>query len=115
MFFLLLYSICLYFVISTIGHPYRDFLLRAEETGLDVMEDTALLRAEAVHKFKDISDEGRLNTDKIGGWFSWVGMDTEEYDQLKKKEKEQSVLDAMPKKMRVPGEKRSEQGNTLLN
>ena len=90
MFFLLLYSICLYFVISTIGHPYRDFLLRAEETG-------------------------RLNTDKIGGWFSWVGMDTEEYDQLKKKEKEQSVLDAMPKKMRVPGEKRSEQGNTLLN
>jgi len=103
MFFLLLYSFVLFFVITTIGQPYRDFLLRAEESGLDVMEDSALLRAEAVHKFKDISDADRINTDKLSGWFSWVGMETEEYEEAKKKEKEQSVLDALPKKERVPG------------
>ena len=52
------------------------------------MEGEERLRAEALHTFKDIEDADRLNTDKISGCFSWVGMDIEEYDEIKKREKE---------------------------
>ncbi|GMH60906.1 hypothetical protein TrRE_jg1144, partial [Triparma retinervis] len=75
-------------VFQTIGQPYREFLERAEEEGFALR--------------KDIEDADRLNTDKISGCFSWVGMDIEEYDEIKKREKEKSVLDALPKSRRVP-------------
>jgi len=87
---------------TTVGQPYREFLERAEEEGFDVMEGEERLRAEALHTFKDIEDTERINTDKVSGWFSWVGMDIEEYDEAKKREKEKSVLDALPKSRRVP-------------
>ena len=100
--FALAYVVVLYFVVSTIGQPYKDFLTRAEEEGMDVLENDALLRAEAEHKFKDISSADRITGEEASGWFSWVGMDAEDYEAAKKKEKEKSVLDALPKKMRVP-------------
>ena len=100
--FALVYVVVLYFVVSTIGQPYKDFLTRAEESGMDVLENDALLRAEAEHKFKDISSADRITGEEASGWFSWVGMDAEDYEAAKKKEKEKSVLDALPKKMRVP-------------
>jgi hypothetical protein len=40
-------------------------------------------------------------TKKIG-WFDWMNMDIEEHAERKKREKEQTVLDSLPKKMRVP-------------
>jgi cation-transporting ATPase 13A1 len=89
-------------VVGTIGHPYRDFLLKAEAEGFEVLEGAAVTRAEALHKFTHVHDEARVDTSATEGWFGWVGMDIEEFDKAKKAAKEQSVLDALPKTMRVP-------------
>ncbi len=58
------------------------------------------MRAELTHALADIDDPNRP-TKKIG-WFDWMEMDIEEHAARKKREKEKSVLDSLPKKMRVP-------------
>jgi cation-transporting ATPase 13A1 len=65
------------------------------------MEGAAKMRAELKHSLADIYDESRP-VDKVG-WFDWMNMDIEEHAERKKREKEKSVLDALPKDMRVPG------------
>ena len=94
------YLILASWVFQTIGKPYADFITKAEEQGFEVMEDDALLRAEALHAFKDIDDPNRRATKT--GWFDWMAMDIEEYDEQKKREKEKSFIDSLPKRMRVP-------------
>jgi cation-transporting ATPase 13A1 len=64
------------------------------------MEGSAKMRAELTHALADIDDPDRP-TKKIG-WFDWMEMDIEEHAARKKREKEKSVLDSLPKKMRVP-------------
>lgn len=59
------------------------------------------MRAELKHSLADIYDESRP-VGKVG-WFDWINMDIEEHAERKRREKEKSVLDALPKKMRVPG------------
>ncbi len=58
------------------------------------------MRAELEYAFSDINNPDRP-TDKLS-WFDWMNMDIEEHAELKKKEKIQSVLDSLPKHMRVP-------------
>eukprot|EP00956_Cyclotella_meneghiniana_P036254 scaffold123263_cov30-Cyclotella_meneghiniana.AAC.1 len=99
--FLLLYLHQTHWVISTIGHPYRAFLEKAEREGFQVMEGTAKLRAELTHALSDVNDPHRHTKDKPG-WFDWMDMDIEEAAALKKRRMEKSVLDALPKSMRVP-------------
>ncbi len=101
-FFLFVYAVLLSWVYSTIGQPYRDFLLKAESQGFAVMEGQERLRAEAAMKFGDLDDPERVDADKIKGWMGWVGMDIEEYDEAKKKAARQSVIDSLPKNQRVP-------------
>ena len=88
-------------VVSTIGRPYREFLEKADREGFKVMEGTNKMRAELEHALSDINDPNRP-ADKMG-WFDWMGMDIEEHAERKKREKERSVLDSLPKSMRVPG------------
>lgn len=64
------------------------------------MEGTAKLRAELTHALGDLNDPDRP-PEKVG-WFTWMQMDIEEHARLKKREKEKSVLDSLPKSMRVP-------------
>jgi manganese-transporting P-type ATPase len=85
---------------STIGEPYRNFLEKADREGFEVMEGSTKLRAELEHSFADINDPNR-RTKKIG-WFDWMDMDIEELAAEKKRDKERSVLDSLPKNMRVP-------------
>ena len=59
------------------------------------------MRAELEHALSDINDPDRPS-DKMG-WFDWMNMDVEEHAERKKREKEKSVLDSLPKSMRVPG------------
>ena len=66
-----------------------------------VMEGTNKMRAELEHALSDINDPNRP-ADKMG-WFDWMSMDIEEHAERKKREKEKSVLDSLPKSMRVPG------------
>mmetsp|Transcript_36366 Transcript_36366/g.87831 ORF Transcript_36366/g.87831 Transcript_36366/m.87831 type:complete len:1595 (+) Transcript_36366:153-4937(+) len=99
-FFILLYVYQVIWVASTIGEPYRRFLEKAEREGFEVMEGSTKLRAELEHSFADINDPNR-RTKKIG-WFDWMDMDIEELAAEKKRDKEQSVLDSLPKNMRVP-------------
>jgi len=89
-----------HWIASTVGAPYRDFLDKAEREGFTVMEGSAKMRAELAHALADIDDPNRP-TAKIG-WFDWMDMDIEEHAARKKREKEKSVLDSLPKKMRVP-------------
>jgi len=98
--FLLLYVYQIIWVSSTIGEPYRLFLEKAEREGFDVMEGTTKLRAELEHTFGDINDPNR-RTQKLG-WMAWMEMDIEELAEEKKKDKVKSVLDSLPKNMRVP-------------
>lgn len=98
--FALVYLHQIYWVWSTIGVPYRDFLDKAEREGFEVMEGSTKMRAELTHALSDINDESRP-PEKIG-WFDWMEMDIEEHAARKKREKEQSVLDSLPKSMRVP-------------
>ena len=65
-----------------------------------VMEGSAKMRAELTHALSDLDDPNRA-TKKLG-WFDWMDMDIEEAASRKKREKEQSVLDSLPKSMRVP-------------
>lgn len=58
------------------------------------------MRAELTHALSDLNDPHRPST-KIG-WFDWMNMDIEEHAARKKREKEKSVLDSLPKGMRVP-------------
>ena len=64
------------------------------------MEGSAKMRAELTHALSDIDDPDRP-TKKIG-WFDWMEMDIEEHAARKRREKEQTVLDSLPKSMRVP-------------
>jgi len=98
--FALIYFYQAYWCISTSGDPYRNFLLKAEREGFQVMEGNTQMRAELEYAFQDVNDPDRPQ-DKIG-WFDWMEMDIEEHAARKKKEKEQSVVDSLPKSMRVP-------------
>jgi len=98
--FLVLYVYQILWVSATIGEPYRKFLEKADREGFEVMEGANRLRAELEHSFKDINDPKRRN--KKLGWFDWMDMDIEELAAEKKKDKEKSVLDSLPKNMRVP-------------
>lgn len=64
------------------------------------MEGTNKMRAELEYAFSDINNPDRPK-EKLG-WFDFLSMDIEEHAELKKKEKIQSVLDSLPKHMRVP-------------
>eukprot|EP00985_Skeletonema_marinoi_P000090 scaffold25_cov69-Skeletonema_marinoi.AAC.4 len=100
--FFALYAHQLYWIISTMGTPYTQFLLKAEREGFTVMEGSAKLRAELSHALGDITDENRYDSTKKLGWFDWMNMDIEEHAAVKKRMKEQSVLDSLPKSQRVP-------------
>jgi cation-transporting ATPase 13A1 len=65
-----------------------------------VMEGATKLRAELEHSFQDLDDPNR-RTQKIG-WTEWMDMDMEELAAEKKRDKEKTVLDSLPKHMRVP-------------
>lgn len=58
------------------------------------------MRAELEHSLGDIDDPNRPI--RKMGWFDWMNMDIEEQAERKKREKEKTVLDSLPKKMRVP-------------
>ena len=64
------------------------------------MEGTAKMRAELTHALSDLNDPNRPSSQI--GWFDWMNMDIEEHAARKKREKEKSVLDSLPKGMRVP-------------
>jgi len=98
--FAILYLYQAYWIYSTVGVPYREFLDKAEREGFEVMEGSAKMRAELTHALSDLDDPDRP-TRKMG-WFDWMDMDIEEQAARKKREKEQSVLDSLPKSMRVP-------------
>ena len=66
------------------------------------MQGATKLRAELEHSFQDLNDPNR-RTDKIG-YLDWMDMDIEELAAEKKRDKERSVLDALPKSMRVPNQ-----------
>mmetsp|Transcript_13037 Transcript_13037/g.30736 ORF Transcript_13037/g.30736 Transcript_13037/m.30736 type:complete len:1568 (-) Transcript_13037:155-4858(-) len=110
--FIFLYTYQLMWVASTIGEPYRNFLEKADREGFDVMEGSTRLRAELEHSFADINDPNR-RTKKLG-WFDWMEMDIEELAAEKKKDKEKSVLDSLPKNMRVPSRYATEFTPTLI-
>ena len=84
------------------GTPYQQFLLKAEREGFTVMEGAAKLRAELSHALSDITDENRYDSTKKMGWFDWLHMDIEEHAAVKKRMREQTVLDSLPKSQRVP-------------
>ena len=65
------------------------------------MEGTTKMRAELEYALSDINNPDRRKNDKVG-WFDFLSMDIEEAAEAKKKAKEQSVLDSLPKHMRVP-------------
>lgn len=99
-------------VTSTIGEPYRKFLEKADREGFEVMEGSTKLRAELEHSFADINNPNR-RTKKLG-WLDWMDMDIEELAAEKKKDKEKSVLDSLPKNMRVPSRYATEFTPTLI-
>ncbi|KAL3924764.1 MAG: hypothetical protein SGILL_000846 [Bacillariaceae sp.] len=111
-FFLILYVYQIAWVTSTIGEPYRKFLEKADREGFEVMEGSTKQRAQLEHSFKDINDPNR-RTKKIG-WFDWMDMDIEELAAEKKKDKEKTVLDSLPKNMRVPSKTAPSFTPTLL-
>ena len=111
-FFLILYVYQVTWVTSTIGEPYRKFLEKADREGFDVMEGATRLRAELEHTFADINDPNRRI--KKLGMFDWMDMDIEELAAEKKKDKEKSVLDSLPKNMRVPSRYATEFTPTLI-
>ena len=98
--FILLYVYQLAWVMSSIGEPYRKFLEKADREGFQVMEGSTKLRAELEHSFADINNPNRRS--KKIGWFDWMDMDIDELIAEKKRDQEKSVLDSLPKSMRVP-------------
>ncbi len=59
------------------------------------------MRAQLEYALSDINDPDRRKNDKLG-WFDFLNMDIDEAAEAKKKSKEKSVLDSLPKHMRVP-------------
>ena len=96
----------------TVGEPYRDFLLKAEREGFSVMEGSTRFRAELEHAIHDLDDANR-RTQKLG-WFAWMDMDIEELVEEKKRDKQKSVLDALPASMRIPGKYQTAFWPTLI-
>jgi manganese-transporting P-type ATPase len=111
-FFILLYILQGGWVISTIGKPYKEFLLKAEREGFAVMVGMTRYRAEFEHVYQDINNPDR-RTKKIG-YFDWMNMDIEQLAEEKKKDKQRSVLDSLPKSMRVPNKYQTSFWATLL-
>lgn len=70
------------------------------------------MRAELEHSLGDINDPNR-RTKKIG-WTDWMDYDIEELAAEKKRDKERSVLDSLPKSMRVPSKYAASFWPTLL-
>ena len=68
------------------------------------MEGTAKMRAELNHALSDLDNPDRPSTNV--GWFDWMNMDIEEHAERKKAEKREregkTVLDTLPRSMRVP-------------
>jgi manganese-transporting P-type ATPase len=64
------------------------------------MQGSTIYRAELEHTFGDINDPNR-RTQKLG-WNSWMDYDMEELVEEKKKDKQQSVIDSLTLKERVP-------------
>lgn len=99
-------------VASTMGVPYREFLLKAERDGFAVLEGTTRYRAELERAVLDV-DNAQRRTAKLG-WFDWMDYDIEELAAEKRRDKERSVLDAVPKHMRVPGRRQTAFWPTLI-
>jgi hypothetical protein len=76
------------------------------------MEGATKMRAELEHSLGDINDPNR-RTQKIG-WTDWMDYDIEELAAEKKRDKERSVLDSLPKSMRVPNRYSASFWPTLL-
>ena len=74
------------------------------------MEGATKLRAQLEHSLSDINDPDRFQGKM--GWFDWMELDIEEAAARKRKEKEKTVLDSLPKNMRVPQKDRK---STRLN
>ena len=110
--FVLLYAYQGLWTASTVGEPYRDFLLKAEREGFSVMEGSTRFRAELEHAMHDLDDANR-RTKKIG-WFDWMEMDIEELVEEKKRDKQKNVLDSLPASMRVPGKYQTAFWPTLI-
>ena len=100
LFFILLYIIQGGWVISTIGQPYREFLEKAEREGYAIMIGTTKYRAELEYNTRDLNDPTR-RIRKLG-YMDWMDMDIETLAEEKRKDKQRSVLDSIPKSMRVP-------------
>jgi len=64
------------------------------------MQGSTVYRAEFVHSLGDVNDPNR-RVKKIG-WTDWMDMDMEELVEEKKKDLQQSVLDSLTNKERVP-------------
>jgi hypothetical protein len=64
------------------------------------MQGSTAYRAELEHSFGDINDENR-RTKKIG-WMDWMDYDMEELVEEKRKDAQQTVLDSLPEKYKVP-------------
>jgi virulence-associated protein VapD len=99
--FLAGYLYQLVWVATTIGEPYREFLAKAEREGFAVMQGSTRYRAELEHAMREVNNAQR-RTKKIG-WFDWMDMDIEALAEEKRKDLQKSVLDSLPKSMRVPG------------
>ena len=85
------------------GKPYTLFIEQAERDGLEIMAGSAVLRAELQRAVQDMDDVHRVDTaNKRWFDFRWMDMDIEEAAALKRREKEKSVLDSLPKSQRVP-------------
>ena len=100
LFFLFLYILQGVWVVSTIGQPYRDFLQKAEREGYAIMIGTTKYRAELEYTYRDLNDPNR-RIRKLG-YLDWMDMDIETLAEEKRKDKQRSVLDSIPKSMRVP-------------
>ncbi|CAB9496617.1 Probable manganese-transporting ATPase catp-8 [Seminavis robusta] len=95
-----LYVYQLGWLVSTMGEPYRLFLEKADREGLAVMQGSTIYRAELEHSFGDLNDPNR-RTQKLS-WTSWMDYDMEELVEEKKKDAQQSVIDSLSQKERVP-------------
>ncbi|GKY99737.1 hypothetical protein MPSEU_000927700 [Mayamaea pseudoterrestris] len=90
------------YMLTTMGEPYHQFLAKADREGFQVMQGSTQRRAQFEYAFKDLNDPSR-RTKKIG-WMDWKDMDIEELAAEKKRDREKSVLDSLPKNMRVPSQ-----------
>lgn len=110
--FIIIYIFQIIQVLLTMGVPYNEFIAKADVEGFQVMEGNTRLRAEFTHYFKEINAADR-RIQKIG-WNDWKHMDIEELVQEKKKDREKTVLDSIPKHMRIPGKYQTSFWPTLL-